>query len=1104
MRTLCLVLALTLTMSCGGDDAEKLDQPVVPEFGAWQPDELVPGSPGDSMVLRLDLEWPSGSNPGMDVHYGTDPENVLTNGDDFAEVRVTVSESSEIGEGATGPTSFEFCVKGSESKCAVEFRPESQSGFFRWDDTASRVFVPVNQTTMVPGERRPLQAAPMERMGGRMNTYYQSRAPLSYEMSDESVATVDAEGLVTAHQVGSTELIISADGADTSIAIDVVDGEPGRPRPGHNLVFDHTDVGERLGDAGTFVQPQDRRHNLLSIDSRGYPAFVLHQGFQLDQSRPNRDYFVFSGISFLAQWTGSGFGFERLPEPWMHHTGATLVIDANDHQFVSSYEFHNEKRLGVMHREPDEEWEFVPVPMEPVLGDDDDNWPRREALTVRTVTNPLSEVMYTMTADPDGGVWFAYHVFLSSPPPKPHLRPDDGSGPWRCSRQLRLAHISATGEVETETIHEWWGQEAQGSFYPTCHDKTAVETENALNGQMTVALSVVPPADGQTKPTLLREYHYDSSHNLWRPENGFPIDSPAPDSGDVVERYTWAGDKWSRDLFTPRDFHDMATERIWTAVSDPADLPPPEVEPGDSTWFPISAASAVEGPLNDGRPGAIAPASHNAIHGLGGDVLTDGLRLNAYGGASRFDPVARANPSELFTLEGLGVNLYGMVSDGTRGYALVTRSGAGLEDTSLIGFDLISPPRHDAPATEGRRLNQLPTNPLSTHSRLEVLDSGARVVIGEQERWTTSYRADGPDQPYVPFFSSTPSGAGNDSVVHRYAADDSLLFSTWFDDQGIQAVQLYRSIDEAESWLLAGQLEVAGPQPGVPWRAYEMASLPTGELFVLVLGAADTRPAHLGGVPDPFRIFYTPDLLTEPTFTVLDGLGENVPDGIDRTHSDYRLWVEGDEVVLWYTASNVSLLRRYAADGTVLSEDWRMHEGRVPPLEDDDFWYQPRTGVVADDGSWVIHRQLAVCGTRGRGFVRTSDGLQTVDLLVDTSEWSVFGIELERPFARPIKMSDGRLVIGGQKPTGVPNEVQAFVIVSDDHGLTWSEPHWVRPQGGNGQAILAMAEDEDGDLLVLMRDNASLEFTAFEGAGEGLAVEDGEAVVVEVPAASLR
>lgn len=354
-------------------------------------------------------------------------------------------------------------------------------------------------------------------------------------------------------------------------------------------------------------------------------------------------------------------------------------------------------------------------------------------------------------------------------------------------------------------------------------------------------------------------------------------------------------------------------------------------------------------------------------------------------------------------------------------------------------------PLRDVADTAGQRLGDNPRT--ATPRRPVIMEDGTRVVAtvweyDESDPFPPAdglpdpvafhagvYRSDGPGSPLSlvhPIMcgdDACPTDLVRELVEEPVAAGTELY--GMLHDGGV--LELVHSSDRGRTWT-----QVASSSVVTTFEPADLAVLPTGEAFLVAV-----RPASPGDID----VLHTPALGTTPFASIepdpaFRGVGIGTPGA--------ELVVDGAEVLLFAGGGAPLLVRRYAADGTLLEANERTIEGPV----------QADTFVRLADGRFL--GVGAVLGERGSVWTTVSDDLFATETRAVIHEGSTLGLRVG-----PAALADGRVV--------VPQPNVAAYRVSDD-GVAWSDPIPFRPEGGASQVVVGLAAEPAGGFYAVLGD----------------------------------
>jgi hypothetical protein len=301
-----------------------------------------------------------------------------------------------------------------------------------WGGAANRVRTPATQVTVVVGEERPLGAVALaaDERGGEVY----SDDVLAYESSNPSVATVAADGVVRGVGAGTAMITATAGSAATTVNVTVETGTVGAIPDGlHTLLASAPEWA---------LSPSVAAIPYAVALSDGAGPFVVANADH-DAGADSRAGASEGGRVALARWTGSGFGFEVIGEPWDVALHPMVALDERDHVYVV-YESENRRQYVVLDRAADarpgtETMRLLPSDLvEPTSFD---------ARTRDYVAITTSRVELAAVQPRDGGgVWIAYEVYAdyANGALGDHVQ-GDGVLPKRCQLAGLLAEVTDAG-----------------------------------------------------------------------------------------------------------------------------------------------------------------------------------------------------------------------------------------------------------------------------------------------------------------------------------------------------------------------------------------------------------------------------------------------------------------------------------------------------------------------------------------------------------------------------------------------------------------------------------------------------------------------------------
>lgn len=335
---------LVMALGCGfgvedtdGTDTEEVfegDPPfVAPEILGPEP-AFALVRPGETATFEWRVVWPGGERPAYEAfRIGARIPSL----DAAAPVRGGWVEGrsvyrAELTTDARGayeiPLEPEICVR---SHCQAVDATAAHARVA--GGPADVVFPAVAALSLAVGEVRPFIAYPATAPVPNLNPdVYPLRSwsddPLGYAVDDGAVASVSADGVITGVSTGDTLLHITAGEAATEVAITVVDAPLAPPGEGRWPVIDY-----RIDLLEAPVYGRGVREAKVAVDPRGWPrlAAPFHPGRGASLSEKS---FVDLPPMVLTRWTGTGFGYEFLGEPWESNGQPVLAIGSDGHEWM--------------------------------------------------------------------------------------------------------------------------------------------------------------------------------------------------------------------------------------------------------------------------------------------------------------------------------------------------------------------------------------------------------------------------------------------------------------------------------------------------------------------------------------------------------------------------------------------------------------------------------------------------------------------------------------------------------------------------------------------------------------------------------------------------
>lgn len=850
-----------------------------------------------------------------------------------------------------------------------------------------------------------------------------SHETVQFSVGDDTLVKLSPEGVVSALAPGDTQITATCSGAQTSLDIHITSGGMQQPGKGFHTLF-HRSSNHYGGDLDTNVGSMDGR---LSFRANGWPVAVvqpLSGTLQQAQSRHKR--------LLLAEWTGTGFGYVQLGEPFSSARHPHVLVDEDDAVWVVWQEL-DLADIKVAYRAPDASPDdflirSLPLDQEPVEGQ---------------LMAPLDRLQLDWTTGSSlalgtrsgGGVYVAYNVF--GPAPGEHATPI-------CANILRLAEVTS-GFFATTDLHS---AEFPGSVegFEGCMEN--------LPEYGVQRLVMVPQANGNSV--------------LWSSEEGKAFRQ--------IVRYTLQNGAWEREVLV--DPADLSSD-------DPARLEPidfvPVVNPAsaDKTGL-IWVSNRQEGkpdieyhtldlPQNHYWTG-LFPEVEGATQYLfsvfvqGRTYLGDRnagpwMALTPFGTLQWEDPVWLLDPdAELEEIEAL--RYYSALS----GFAVQDDQVHLVMDNNQRGVDLVilelpRPLTLNGEESDGKRLTEDALTPSivgaiqvredrTRHLLVEYADTAGHYVPTDcnalgcvdlpQPAGRAVLKSTGPGDPFLPTDENL-EGLNLEQLVAAPFENKGNLYA-------LQAAADHLQLMRFKDGLWSPLLEHSCNGEVLAW-----AATAGGSLGVIC------APTQQGDSRD-FQILYATKMLAGVEWMDLGGAPDNYQGPNFTNGTSVALLPDGDQLVAVVLLNGPGgwqvLLRRCGSLG-VESEVQSPLDEPIPL----------HTLALAQDGSLV--GMAFRSGSKGYQWfaVRTTDDFAN-------HTWKIFGDGTFTPPAGALSLGSGRLVVPGSRQ--VSSDVsRAFYVTSDDFGVTWSDPVDIRPDGGGLQKVLQGVQESDYGLLLLLEDNGS-------------------------------
>lgn len=331
-----------------------------------------------------------------------------------------------------------------------------------WGGAAVDVYTPVTQLSLVIGEERPLGAVAVANDARDGRVY--SDDVLGYTSADTAVATVAADGVVTGVSAGTTTITATAGRASTTVDITV---NAGTPAPIPDAI--HTLVAHRhqWSLAPGAMQRKTAVPYAVALSPSAGPFVISNLSNVADAADEDETRVtVYSregsspyGRFAIARWTGSGFGFEVLGEPWDVAIDPMVALDERDRLYMI-YKSENRRQYVLLDRaagaRPGTETMRV-LPSE--LAEPRELGARaRDYLALTDDRIELSAIVPRQ----GGGVWIAYEVYAGymDGPLTEHVQ-NDGVLPKRCQLAGLLAEVTDT-TIEVRQVSSYFFEPGAG------------------------------------------------------------------------------------------------------------------------------------------------------------------------------------------------------------------------------------------------------------------------------------------------------------------------------------------------------------------------------------------------------------------------------------------------------------------------------------------------------------------------------------------------------------------------------------------------------------------------------------------------------------------
>jgi len=934
---------------------------------------------------------------------------------------------------------------------------------------AVEVLLPAPEERMVPGERRRIAAVAMGAAGaieGSINpAAVASIEPVTWSTGDGAIASVDADGVVTAIAVGETTLTASAGSAQATVPVVVAAGEAGPPP------FGVTELSVRLHPdeygnvwASPFTPSNEQWRRVrprMALDARGWPAIF---------AIPRRIAGVASGTGpnqpMLHTWSGSGFSTELIPRAFSGAGGGQVAIDGAgrlftlylaagngyesplviaDRDFDATVGALRERRLDTRSALGD------PSVYESEFADSVTALPAGGFPAPRVQTRALLGL-------PEGGVWVLYGMTQVVE----WLESDR----QRCERILRLARVTEAA-IEAEDVERL-------SYEVGC---VLDGDENNPIGPFSAGLAFSGRPDG--KPTVL------VTAGVELPES--------PEWRTRLLRFDWDGARWVRsDLDEFLRVIDTALSPTLTVLPEPdaagepryfvrglqtADADPiwasPSLLPGVGLGLTAVAAPSLDTPSFDDRYQHLAFEAGDGFW-LGAEAMGQLAHLTSRGALRAvddahpylFDDVRslgqlRPIPFAAADRESLHYVLDPPRNDLPQVYARVPvaprvevdaprEAGRRLSDEPFTGY-VQTPVSVTADGTRYVQLHEIPGDPDGTRRLLRSVSAAPFEEV---------YSFGVEETGFEPAFLAAPREVG----AYLYAARE---YGPMLLGQGRYRAEVMRSGDGGASWTSLHDLEVGG-------NVVAFLALPGGGAYLVVLADLLVEGDLFGS----YQVLYTPDV-DQTAFAEVGTEPAEVPlssrISADGPSPPVALLADGDGALLVASIFDLptqtwdSVVQRWGAAGVLLDE----------VMADRDRGIAPGSAALLPDGALLVV-DSSLGATYSMGLLRSEDLLATVERVELGDDIPGFILVPFNPtlyvhsgFGPLAVLPTGEIVWGGSRPIG-QDQVQAYLRVSRDGGRSFEEPRALYATGGRGQILGALAPDPEGGVTAFLGDNGAL------------------------------
>lgn len=458
--SLLLTGGLALGCALGDDDHDDTDWPEPPPTVYPLVEGPEPAfqrvAPGETAVFTWRITWPDGARPDHEalgvgvsaynhVIGALDGDSATRAGWEPGRQVYRLEVDAETRRAEVFPLSVQVCAR-----TTCEDVPAGAARLLVAGGPAEAVFPPVSESVLAVGEVRPFTAWP----GTAFTEYaanpnpnfgqrFWSHEPLRFSTDHAGIATVDESGRVEGVAPGETTLRIAAGAAEAQVALTVVEAPLGPPGEGAWPVTTHAVELYQPGWAGGDGPVEAK----VAVDSAGWPRFASRFNPGFGAASPA--FVADLPPMVLARWTGTGFGYEPLGEPWEMPGQASLAVggDGTEWALVRGRLFGE---LNLWERAPGAgigDWTRHPVPQGPDVG-----FGEVPMTWFSDGYNHIEQAAQLPTAvwqGPGGEVGFAWATFADFA--NPHAAQDS----QQCPRMLFYASATPGGITVERVSQEW-------------------------------------------------------------------------------------------------------------------------------------------------------------------------------------------------------------------------------------------------------------------------------------------------------------------------------------------------------------------------------------------------------------------------------------------------------------------------------------------------------------------------------------------------------------------------------------------------------------------------------------------------------------------------